>query len=76
LVDVPVRSRDALVASPGANRSLAIRFDVLPRSYGSACPILDGAWHTVVGIAPEYALRVSLFSHPPVQPEFLLRTGQ
>lgn len=76
LIAVPARSRDALVPSPGANRSLAIRFDLLPRSYGSACPILDGVGHTVVGVAPEYALRVSLFSHPPVQPEFLLRTGQ
>jgi hypothetical protein len=67
--------RDAVVPFSGHAPSLAIRVDLLPREQGGNYGLLDGAVHTAVGLAPDYAVRLSTFAHAAVNPQLLLRTG-
>jgi hypothetical protein len=68
--------RDAVVPFPSADQSLVIRVDLLPRDKAGRYQLLDGALHTAVGLAPEYAVRLSTFQHTPVQPMLLIRVGR
>ena len=70
---VAPKSRDALVPSPGGSRSLKIRFDVLPRQSSGAYPAFSEALHTLLGLSPQYALRVSVFPCPATGPAYIIR---
>lgn len=71
-----IKNRDTVLTVPRTDLSLAIRADVLPRSDRDEYLLLGGALHTAVGIAPEYALRLTVFAHSPVQPRLLVRVQQ
>jgi hypothetical protein len=67
--------RDAVAPFARPTHSAVLRVDVLPRT-GNAVPLLGGSLHTVVGFAPEYAVRASLFEHGPVRRRILIATHQ
>lgn len=69
-----VKQRDAVLPLSRTDQSLAIRVDLLPRDQRGEYPLLSGALHTAVGVAPEYAVRLSTFTHAAVHPQILLRT--
>lgn len=67
--------RDAVIPIASADQSLVIRVDLLPRDKGGKYRLLDGALYTAVGLAPEYAVRLSVFQHAAVHPRLLIRNG-
>jgi hypothetical protein len=69
-----VKVRDAVLVMPRMDHSLGIRVDVLPRSVNGKYPLLGGEFHTVVGIAPDYAVRLTSFAHQAVHPQILVKT--
>lgn len=68
--------RDAIVPFDDADQSVVIRVDILPSDSGGTYPLLDG-FQAVIGIAPEYAVRFSVRSWPPIrEARILLRDGR
>jgi hypothetical protein len=67
------KDRDAVLPVPRTDLSLGIRVDVLPRSETGEYPVLGDAFHTAMGIAPDYAVRVTAFAHRAVHPRILVR---
>jgi hypothetical protein len=67
------KDRDAVLAMPRNDLSLGIRVDVLPRSANGEYPLLGGEFHTAVGIAPDYAVRLTTFAHQAVHPRILVK---
>jgi len=67
------KDRDAVLAMPRDDLSLGIRVDVLPRSASGEYPLLGGEFHTAVGIAPDYAVRLTTFAHQAVHPRILVK---
>jgi hypothetical protein len=63
--------RDAIATFPNAGSSAAIRADIIPRA-GDTFSLVATALHTVIGIAPEYAVRLTLFEHAPVPRRLLI----
>ena len=67
-----IKDRDAVLSIPRTDLSLVIRIDVLPRSANNEYPLLGSALHTAMGIAPEYAVRLTTFAHQPTHPRILV----
>ncbi len=67
------KERDAVLAATDPSISLGIRVDVLPRPTNDEYPLLPGGYHTAIGVAPAYAVRLTSFAHPAVQPRIMVR---
>ena len=68
-----VKDRDAVLTAQRTDLSLGIRVDVLPRSEKGEYPLLGSTLHTAIGVAPDYAVRLTTFAHQAVQPRILVK---
>jgi hypothetical protein len=59
--------RDAVVNFPSGARSARIQADIFPREPNIPIPLEPTAVDTLIGIGPDYMLRLAVFQHTPVQ---------
>ncbi len=64
---VGTKKRDAIVCVPNTTESVKLKVDILPASSCGLYECSVSSLDTLIGLGPDFAVRVEFYSHQPVQ---------